>query len=126
VREATGRLDAVGGQVAASDGEVLLAVVPGAAEALDVALDLVHLAGGGGTVGLGWGEVLAEVGGLFGVEAARARRIAWRGPSGRVLCTDAFRAALQPVPAGIGLFRAGPDQAQRVGFTLHEIADHRR
>ena len=107
-----------GGRVAGTDGEVVLAVVPDAVSALDVALDL-HRRGKESCVGLGWGPE-----GLTTAEAARARRLAWRAPPG-VRCTTAFREALGGVPAGIGLWSVPQDLALRLGFSALEVSDHR-
>ena len=80
-----------------------------------------------GCMGLGFGPCLFLSGrDAFGEEVNRAFVLGEdvaRG--GEVLATDAFLAALGPLPEGVGAFRGPADRAQEAGFPFQVLGDYR-
>jgi len=111
------RVAPIDGAVVASDGELVLVVVPRPDDAVNVALDWRERFPDA-VIGLACGDDPSDP------DAGRARRLAWRGPPG-VRCTAAFLTALGTPPIGVGLYRTPHDLEHRFGFDAHDLSDHR-
>ena len=78
-------------------------------------------------MGLGFGKSLVIPGeNLYGAEVNRAFVLGEDvAKAQEVLATDAFLAALDGLPEGVGSFRAPEDRQQEAGFPFHVVRDYR-
>ena len=126
---AHGRLDAVAAGLAALAAAIpgarveagqVVAVFPGADDALAAALRAVSV--GGVAAAVGAGPVTLAAGSAVGLAAGRTRRLAALARVGEVLLLDPVAVA---VPDGVGVFAAPAALQAAVGGPVRALRDHR-